>query len=117
VLTVAGTGLTVATTTALKPLVGRTIHGDHLSYPSGHTAFATAFALITALVAIDVFRLGTRGSLLVTLCLILPAGAAMGWAEVVLSAHYPTDTLGGLCTALAIVPAATWLLTRDWRHP
>jgi membrane-associated phospholipid phosphatase len=45
---------------------------------------------------------------------VLPAGAAMGWSEVVLSAHYPTDTLGGFCTALAVVPATARLIDRVW---
>jgi undecaprenyl-diphosphatase len=36
----------------------------------------------------------------------LVAGAAMGWAQVALGAHYPTDALGGWCTALAVTPPA-----------
>ncbi|AXK32503.1 phosphatase PAP2 family protein [Streptomyces armeniacus] len=40
------------------------------------------------------------------------AGAAMGWAQVALGAHYPTDVLGGWCTALAVVPATAWLVDR-----
>ncbi|NEA01161.1 phosphatase PAP2 family protein, partial [Streptomyces sp. SID10116] len=42
----------------------------------------------------------------------LVAGAAMGWAQVALSAHYPTDVLGGWCTALAVVPMTAWLVDR-----
>jgi undecaprenyl-diphosphatase len=42
----------------------------------------------------------------------LVAGAAMGWAEVALGAHYPTDALGGWCTALAVTPATAWLVDR-----
>lgn len=42
----------------------------------------------------------------------LVAGAAMGWAQVGLGAHYPTDVLGGWCTALAVIPATAWLLDR-----
>ncbi|WP_435850792.1 phosphatase PAP2 family protein [Streptomyces roseolus] len=41
------------------------------------------------------------------LSLVLAAGAAggavMGWAQVVLDAHHPTDVLGGWCTAFAVV--------------
>lgn len=112
VLVVAGAGLTVGTTTLLKSVVGRTIHGANLSYPSGHTAFATALALVVALLAAD--RLGLRrtaGTSLV-LAAALVAGAAMGWAQVALGAHYPTDALGGGCTALAVVPATAWLVDR-----
>lgn len=117
VLAAAGIGLTVAMTTVLKPVVGRTIHGGYLSFPSGHTAFATAVAMVVALLAIDVFRLGPRGSVLTVLALVVPAGTAMGWAEVMLSAHYPTDALGGFCTALAIIPATAVLLTRIGKTP
>jgi undecaprenyl-diphosphatase len=42
----------------------------------------------------------------------LVAGAIMGWAEVGLGAHYPTDALGGWCTALAVIPATAWLVDR-----
>lgn len=36
----------------------------------------------------------------------------MGWVQVTLSAHYPTDTLGGWCTALAVVPVTAWAVDR-----
>ncbi|MER7949445.1 phosphatase PAP2 family protein [Streptomyces sp. NPDC096079] len=113
VLVVAGVGLSVATTTLLKPVVGRTIHGDdNLSYPSGHTAFLTAFALTAALLLAARLGLGRAVGTLLVLVAALLGGAAMGWAQVVLSAHYPTDTLGGWCTALAVVPATAWLVDR-----
>ncbi|MFF7788144.1 phosphatase PAP2 family protein [Streptomyces sp. NPDC007991] len=113
VLVVAGAGVSVATATSLKHVVGRTIHGDgNLSYPSGHTAFLTALALVVALFATG--RLGLRGTAGTSLVLAaaLLAGAAMGWAQVALGAHYPTDVLGGWCTALAVVPATAWLVDR-----
>ncbi|MGW0536815.1 phosphatase PAP2 family protein [Streptomyces sp. NPDC003032] len=113
VLVVAGTGLTVGTTTLLKSLVGRTIHGDgNLSYPSGHTAFLTALALVVALLATGRLGLGRTAGALLVLAAALVAGAAMGWAQVALGAHYPTDVLGGWCTALAVVPATAWLVDR-----
>ncbi|MCM2393690.1 phosphatase PAP2 family protein [Streptomyces albipurpureus] len=112
VLVVAGSGLTVAATTLIKPVVGRTIHGDHLSYPSGHTAFLTAFALMAALLATGWLGLGRTAGTSLVLVAALVAGAAMGWAQVALGAHYPTDALGGWCTALAVVPASGWLV--DW---
>ncbi|MFF3879162.1 phosphatase PAP2 family protein [Streptomyces sp. NPDC001978] len=116
VLIVAGVGMTVATTTLLKSLVGRTIHGDNLSYPSGHTAFATALALMVALLAAGRLGLGRTAGTLLVLAAALVAGAAMGWAQVALGAHYPTDVLGGWCTALAVIPATAWLVDRmaDW---
>jgi membrane-associated phospholipid phosphatase len=112
VLIVAGVGMTVATTTLLKSLVGRTIHGDNLSYPSGHTAFVTALALMVALLAAGRLGLGRTAGTLLVLAAALVAGAAMGWAQVALGAHYPTDVLGGWCTALVVIPATAWLVDR-----
>ncbi|MFC9503614.1 phosphatase PAP2 family protein [Streptomyces sp. NPDC057002] len=113
VFVVAGAGLTVGTTKLLKPLVGRTIHGaDNLSYPSGHTAFLTALALVVALLAAGRLGLGRTAGAVLVLGAALVAGAAMGWAQVALGAHYPTDVLGGWCTALAVVPATAWLIDR-----
>jgi undecaprenyl-diphosphatase len=112
VLIVVGVGMTVGTTTLLKHLVGRTIHGGDLSYPSGHTAFVTVLALVVALLATGRLGLGRTVGTLLVLAAALVAGTAMGWAQVVLGAHYPTDVLGGWCTALAVVPATAWLVDR-----
>ncbi|MFE0381197.1 phosphatase PAP2 family protein [Streptomyces inhibens] len=113
VLVVAGAGMTVGTTTLLKHLVGRTIHGDgNLSYPSGHTAFLTALALVMALLATGRLGLGRTAGTSLVLATALVGGAAMGWAQIALGAHYPTDALGGWCTALAVIPATAWLV--DW---
>ncbi|PKV89747.1 phosphatase PAP2 family protein [Streptomyces sp. TLI_146] len=113
VLVVAAVVMSVGTATLLKHLVGRTIHGaDNLSYPSGHTAFFTALALVVALLATSWLGLGRTAGTSLVLAAALVAGAAMGWAEVALSAHYPTDALGGWCTALAVVPAMAWLVDR-----
>jgi undecaprenyl-diphosphatase len=113
VLVVAGVGMTVGTATLLKHLVGRTIHGaGNLSYPSGHTAFFTALALVAALLATGRLGLGRTAGMSLVLVAALVAGAAMGWAQVALGAHYPTDVLGGWCTALAVIPATAWLVDR-----
>lgn len=112
VLVVAGPTLAVGTATLLKSLVGRTIHGDNLSYPSGHTAFATTIALVVALTPAGRPGLGRTAALSLVLTAALAAGAAMGWAEVALGAHYPTDALGGWCTGLAVLPATAWLVDR-----
>ncbi|MFE7240820.1 phosphatase PAP2 family protein [Streptomyces sp. NPDC057580] len=112
VLIVAGVAMAVGTATLLKHLVGRTIHGDNLSYPSGHTAFLTALALVVALLATGLLGLGRTAGTLLVLAAALVAGAAMGWAQVALGAHYPTDVLGGWCTALAVIPATAWLVDR-----
>ncbi|WP_326784799.1 phosphatase PAP2 family protein [Streptomyces sp. NBC_00151] len=112
-LVAAGAAAAVVAATLLKSLVGRTIHGGgNLSYPSGHTAFATALALAVALTATGRLGLGRTAGTALMLGAALTAGAAMGWAQVALGAHYPTDALGGWCTALAVVPAAAWLVDR-----
>ncbi|HET6855818.1 MAG TPA: phosphatase PAP2 family protein [Streptomyces sp.] len=113
VLVVVGVVATVGTATLLKSLVGRTIHGEgNLSYPSGHTAFVTALAVMAALLATGRLGLGRAAGTSLVLAAALVAGAAMGWAQVALGAHYPTDVLGGWCTALAVVPATAWLVDR-----
>ncbi|MFJ1806822.1 MULTISPECIES: phosphatase PAP2 family protein [unclassified Streptomyces] len=112
VLVVAGVGMAVVTATLLKSLVGRTIHDGNLSYPSGHTAFLTALALVVALLATGRLGLGRTAGTSLVLAAALVAGAAMGWAQVALGAHYPTDVLGGWCTALAVIPATAWLVDR-----
>ncbi|WP_039934274.1 phosphatase PAP2 family protein [Streptomyces viridochromogenes] len=113
VLVVAGVATAVGATTLLKPVVGRTIHGDgNLSYPSGHTAFLTALALVVALLTTGRPGLGRTVGMSLVLAAALVAGCAMGWAQVALGAHYPTDVLGGWCTALAVVPATAWLVDR-----
>lgn len=113
VFLVAGVGMSVVTVTLIKPLVGRTIHGDgNLSYPSGHTAFFTAFAVVVALLAAGRLGLGRTAGTLLVLAAALVAGAAMGWAQVALSAHYATDVLGGWCVGLAVTPATAWLVDR-----
>lgn len=101
-----GPGLTGVLTTGLKPVVDRTIHGDSLAYPSGHTGAVTALALVAALLLVDVARAGRVTALLVVVLLPLAAGAVMALTQVALDAHYPTDTLGGFGTAVAVVVAA-----------
>ncbi|MFD6358535.1 phosphatase PAP2 family protein [Streptomyces roseolus] len=112
VLLVGGVGASVAATTLLKPVVGRTIHGGYLAFPSGHTAFLTAFALVVALVASGRLGLGRTAGPSLVLAAGAAGGAVMGWAQVVLDAHYPTDVLGGWCTALAVVPAVARSIDR-----
>lgn len=105
VFAVLGPAVAVGVTVVLKPLVGRTIHGpENLSFPSGHTASATAFALVLAVL----LARGPAG----TLVIAAVVGGAMAWSQVSLGAHYETDTLGGFCTTLAVMPAVVWALER-----
>lgn len=104
------------TTTAAKPLVGRTIHGDALSYPSGHTASAAVLAVVTMVLLVDVLDPGALlGTLLFTIGTTTTT-AVMAFDQVASRAHYPTDTVGGFCTALAVVPAAGYTIDRIAEH-
>ena len=91
-------------TTVLKPLVGRTINGDNLSFPSGHTGYATAVGLVVGLLLVGLIRPArTAWAALLLLVPALVTGALMALDQVDLDAHYPSDTLGGFCTAVAVV--------------
>ncbi|MFE0024074.1 phosphatase PAP2 family protein [Amycolatopsis sp. NPDC059021] len=110
VVTVAGVVVTVGVTSVLKPVAGRMIHGHYLSFPSGHTAFATALAVVIALLFAE--RLSRAAAVALLLGLALVAGLLMGWAQVALGAHYPTDALGGFFAALAVMLAVAWCVDR-----
>jgi undecaprenyl-diphosphatase len=112
-LAVVAPAATIAATTLAKPVIGRTIHGGYLSYPSGHTALFTAVAYILALLTVRELRLGQPPAVPVILAAAGVAGVGMAWAQAGLGAHYLTDTIGGLGAALAIVPATAWLIDRS----
>jgi undecaprenyl-diphosphatase len=94
----------------VKPVFDRTIHGEHLAYPSGHTAGTAAFALVTGLLLAGVLRLRRAAALAVILGAAVAGGSVAAWAQTVLVAHYATDTLGGLCLTLAVVPPLALLV-------
>ena len=100
---------TSAVTTVLKPLVNRRIHDDFLSYPSGHTAAATAAALVLGLLVADLLRAGRIVGTAIVLSAAVAGGALMAWSQIHLTAHYPTDTLGGFGCGLLVVAPAAWL--------
>ena len=112
VVALAGPALTGVATTVLKPVVGRTIHGDSLAYPSGHTGVATALALVTMLLVVDLLKTGRLAGTLLVVVGASIGGSAMALAQITLDAHYPTDTIGGFCAAMAAVPASAWLVER-----
>ncbi|MCA1677244.1 MAG: phosphatase PAP2 family protein [Actinobacteria bacterium] len=112
VVAVAGLGVTGVVTTVLKPVVGRTIHGGFLSYPSGHTAAATALALVVMLLVVDLLGAGRLPGVLLILSGAGVTGGVMALSQVALGAHYPTDTIGGLCAAVVVVPAMAYLVDR-----
>jgi membrane-associated phospholipid phosphatase len=103
VLVVAGPVVTGVVTTLAKPVAGRYINGDNLSYPSGHTAFVTAVGLIIGLFLTTRYGLGRIGGTAVVLGLALVCAAAMAWSQVSDRVHYLTDTFGGFCVAIVLV--------------
>lgn len=109
-LAVAGPVLTVAVTSALKPLTGRVIHGDNLAFPSGHTGMLTAVGLVGGLLVGSRITANRRKAAVVAVGSALACGVAMGWAQTVLVSHHLTDTVGGLCAALVVVPATGWAI-------
>lgn len=112
VLAIVGPGLTGLATTFLKPAIGRTMDNAGFAFPSGHTGGATSIALVLALLLVGVLRPGRRLSMALVAVVTSVAGATIGAAMVVIGAHYPTDTIGGFCAAVAIVLGCALLLER-----
>ncbi len=110
VVAVIGLGVTGALTTGIKPIVGRTIHEGFLAYPSGHTATATVLALVVMLLVVDLLACGRRSGALLVFSGAGLGGATMALSQIALGAHYPTDTLGGFCVAMVVVPATAYLV-------
>jgi membrane-associated phospholipid phosphatase len=110
-LAIAGPGLTGLVTSALKPLVGRLLRGD-FAFPSGQAGGATAFGLVAALLLISVLQVGRTSAALILAAGAVLAGGAMALALIVRDWHYPTDTIGGFCTAVAVVLGTALLIDR-----
>jgi membrane-associated phospholipid phosphatase len=117
-LAVLGPGLTGVATTLLKPIFDRTLSGSP-AYPSGHTAGLTALAIVTALLLVSCIRMGVVETAVLVTLTTLGAGLAMAVTLTALDLHYPTDTIGGFGTAVAVVLAAALVLDlladRRWR--
>jgi undecaprenyl-diphosphatase len=111
VLAVVGPGATGVATTGLKSVFDRTLEGVP-AYPSGHTAALTALAIVMALLLIGVMRTGAATSVLLVLAAACGAGTAMAIALTALDIHYPTDTIGGFGTAVAVVLGTAAVLDR-----
>jgi membrane-associated phospholipid phosphatase len=104
VFVVGGPGLTGLITTFGKPVVDRTIgHNDALAFPSGHTGGATSLTLVCALVLAAAFGLRARGTAVFAAASAVVVGGAVGTGMIARGSHYPTDVVGGFCTAVASV--------------
>lgn len=109
-LALVGPGVTVLASTALKPVIGRTVPAGSLAFPSGHTAFLTAWALVFALLVVEMLDLGRMLGSLVVIGIAGAAGAAMSWSQTVLFSHYPTDAVGGFLLAVVVVQVVAWAI-------
>lgn len=100
-------------TTLGKLVVLRTIHGpDNLSYPSGHAGAIATLAAVLLLLVVDLLRAGRGVGLVVFLVGTVGITAVMAVDQVAIDAHYPSDTLGGLCAAVAVVAGVALLVDR-----
>lgn len=115
VTAVLGILATAVVTTVLKPLVNRRIHDDFLSYPSGHAAAGTAAAMIVGLLLADLLGAGRIAGTAILLALTVAGGGLMAWAQIHLTAHYATDTLGGFGCALFVIPVTAMLIDKITR--
>jgi undecaprenyl-diphosphatase len=122
VLAVAGPAAADAIVIFMKHIVGRTIHHGSLSYPSTHTAQSAALAMVIALLATTLLDVEAGIAAAIVLGTAATSALVMGWALVASSVHYATDTLGGFCIAVAVVPLTAWCtdlvgdrITADYR--
>jgi membrane-associated phospholipid phosphatase len=97
-----GPGLSGVAVIALKPVIGRTIGEGELSFPSGHTSGATSIGLLLAFALIRWLAPGRGVALLLVAALPLVLGAVTATGMIATYAHYPTDTVGGFCSALVM---------------
>lgn len=97
-------GAVALTEFVLKPLVGRTIHGAYLCFPSGHATASFALAGTCAVLLAGPARPRLPGG--VRLLLILGAAvvaAAVATAMVALGHHYFTDAVAGTAVGVGMV--------------
>ncbi len=101
----AGMGLTVLVVNIVKdveerarPLGSLVETGDSFAYPSGHAAYGVAFVAIAVAISRALPGPVSR-ALLVAVSIVLAVAVAL--SRVYLRAHYLSDVLGGVGTALA----------------
>ena len=111
VLAIVGPGLTGLATEFSKPLIGRTIGGE-FAFPSGHTGGATALGIVTTLLLINVLRTALRTTAVLLTIGAAISGGTMAFALIADHDHYPTDTVGGFCVAVALVLVSALAIER-----
>jgi membrane-associated phospholipid phosphatase len=111
ILAVVGPATTAALVElVLKPIFNRRFDGA-LSFPSGHTATAVAIALVIIVAVLGPSRPPWPAVIRAGAAITAAAGAAaIATALVGAGYHYATDTLGGLCLAIACVLSLAWVI-------
>ncbi|MEA2827774.1 MAG: hypothetical protein QOG43_2213 [Actinomycetota bacterium] len=94
------TATIVVTELVAKPVINQPVLGPGRVFPSGHAAGLAAAAIVLVLV---LHRHRGRVASLPVAPMVLAAVAAMGVSAVRLGRHYPTDVVGGVALAMAVV--------------
>jgi membrane-associated phospholipid phosphatase len=107
-LSVLGPLAAMATTSlVLKPLIART-RGVELAYPSGHTTAVASLAVTVAVLVLSSrMRRARRWAVAAALAGLV---AAVAVALIGRGVHFPTDVVGGLGVAVAVVPTVATAL-------
>jgi undecaprenyl-diphosphatase len=111
-------GAVALTEFVLKPLVGRTIHGAYLCFPSGHATASFALATTCAVLLASPERPRLPGA--VRLLLVLAAAVvatAVAVAMVALGHHYFTDAVAGTAVGVGMVLLTALLIDRAAGSP
>ena len=94
----------------LKPAFDRHF-GSQLSYPSGHTTASVSIAIVIVIALLGPTRPRRPAPLrLAITALAMLGAAAVATALVGAGYHYATDTVGGFCLAVAVVPSSASVL-------
>ncbi|PWU20064.1 MAG: hypothetical protein C5B48_12975 [Candidatus Rokuibacteriota bacterium] len=80
--------------------------GFALGFPSGHTTAAATFAVVLIYIAGRAGVGAPQRHVVQTLAIVLMV--LVGWARVVLRAHWPTDVLGGFLLGAGCAAAGAW---------
>jgi membrane-associated phospholipid phosphatase len=96
-----------------KFLVGRPRpRGVHWGFPSGHVTAAATFAVVVVyLLSRERIWPAARGPLLLLAIVLV---GSVGFARIILNAHWPSDVLGGILLGAGCAAAGAWW---DAAHP